>query len=203
MSITYAQNFGLVKKPPIIEIGGMIYPVVRIGTLLWTAKNLDWKFNGCIIGASGSSYSEPRGNYYNNDENTYGENGYKYGLLYNWVAATQIDSLLTDGWRVSTNTDFTTLKSYLENDASKIKSTSVWSPIGTDDFGFNAVPSGHYSYNSSEFSSIFTGCDFWSSTSYSSDRAYDMYLRNGNNSVNQSNDYKADLYSIRLVKDAT
>lgn len=191
------------KQTYSVKIGGRRYPVVKIGNQLWMAENLDWKADGIVIGASGSSSSEPRGNYYNNDEATYGINGNKYGLLYNWLAAGLIDGLLTDGWRVPTNSDFSTLKSFVDNDASKLKSTSAWSPVGTDDFGFNAVPSGHYSSNASEFSNISTGCDFWSSSSYSSSRSYDMYLRNANNNVNQSNDYKADLYSIRLVKDAT
>lgn len=202
MILTNGAN-SLTRGGDTVTIGGRAYPVVKIGNQLWMAENLDWKFTGCVIGASGTSTSEPRGNYYNNDETTYGVNGNKYGLLYNWLAATQINSLLTDGWKVPTNTDFTTLKNFVSNDSSKLKATSIWSPVGTDDYKFSAVPNGNYSANDSTFSNIGIGCDYWSQDSYNSNRAYDMYLRNANNNVNQSNDRKDDLYAIRLVKDAT
>lgn len=84
-------------------IGGRTYPFVQIGEQLWTTENLDFKFEGCVIGG-GLTTSSPAANYYNNDENTYGINGNKYGLLYNYNAAVYLNNsgLLPNGWHVPT-----------------------------------------------------------------------------------------------------
>ena len=76
---------------PTVNIGGRDYPYVQIGNQLWLAENLDWKFDGCTIGTNSLSTIEMLGNYYNNDENTYGVNGNKYGLLYNYPSFMAIE----------------------------------------------------------------------------------------------------------------
>ena len=82
------------------NIGGRVYNTVIIGGKEWMAENLDFKFSGLAIG-QGSSSSEPRANYYSNNESTYGVNGNKYGLLYNWIAVKYLEdhkSELIPGW---------------------------------------------------------------------------------------------------------
>lgn len=185
-----------------VEIGGRKYPFVKIDSLLWITENLDWKFTGCVIGATGYSYNEPRGNYFNNDETTYGINGKKYGLLYNWIAAKSIDSLLSNGWRVPSLSDFSALASFCNNDASKIKSTETWNPAGNNETGFTAVPNGTFSSYDDSFGNLDIGCDYWTTNETSSSHANDRYLRNGNNNISLGNDRKADQYAIRLCKDA-
>lgn len=91
-----------------LELGGKSYPVVRIGSLKWIAHNLDYTDENIVIGSSTSTNGK-RANYFNDDENTYGWNGRKYGLLYNTPAIEYIDSILTDGWRTATSTDWNNL----------------------------------------------------------------------------------------------
>lgn len=91
-----------------LEFGGKSYPVVTIGSLKWIAHNLDYTDENIVIGSSTSTTGN-RANYFNDDENIYGWNGRKYGLLYNTPAIEYIDSILTNGWRTATSTDWDNL----------------------------------------------------------------------------------------------
>jgi uncharacterized protein (TIGR02145 family) len=113
------------------------------------AENLDWKWEGLQIGGSYTAYTTPHAWYYNNDEATYGVNGNKYGLLYNGYALRNLADGLVDGlpsgWRVASYSDYSTLISFVgSNGGTKLKSTSGWNSDGngTDEFGYNCVPSG-------------------------------------------------------------
>lgn len=122
-----------------VEIGGRKYPVVKIGSQLWITENLDYK---CVVVGGNLDTTAARAWYYNNDENTYGENGLKYGLLYNFASINVINGLLPDGWRVPSNSDLTTLMSFVGGGTAagyKLKSRS-WN--GSDEFGFNMLPGG-------------------------------------------------------------
>lgn len=151
MILTHGANSLAKGDSNFVKIGGRKYPVVKIGNQVWMAENLDLKLNGIAIGASGVP-TTPSAWYYNNDEATYGANGNKYGLLYNWYSVGIITQALSDGWRVPTSNDFNTLGEYVGGilDAgTKLKSTSGWEPLpnypspnGTDDYGFNGIPSG-------------------------------------------------------------
>ena len=186
-----------------VEIGGRSYPVVRIGNQLWLAENLDWKFSGCVIGASGTSESEPRGNYYNNDEVTYGINGNKYGLLYNQIAVNQINNLLTDGWHVPTRTDYSTLADTIGGTSTagtKLKSISGWtSGNGTDDYGMCIVPCGDYA---GTFANLGTGCSIWTEDSKSSSIGYNVYFTGDSSEMRAGEPSRYHQMSLRLVKDA-
>jgi uncharacterized protein (TIGR02145 family) len=199
MILTHGANSLAIGK--YVEIGGRRYPVVKIGNQLWMAENLDWKFEGCVIGASGESTSEPRGNYYDNDETTYGVSGNKYGMLYNWEAATQINSLVSDGWKVPSYDDFGNLSAYLETGAgTKLKSTSGWyqSGNGTDDYGFNGVPSG---FRQLSFMDVSKVAAYWTSTEIGTTDAYERGLSYSNDYIGGAWDSnKGFLFSIRLVK---
>ena len=138
-------------KDATVNIGGRDYPTTRIGNQVWLAENLDWKLPGIEIGASGNP-TTPAAWYYNNAEATYGVNGKKYGLLYNWYCISIINSVLPKGWRIPNSDDYNALAEYvggLQNAGTKLKSTSGWQPIsefpspnGTDDYGFKSLPSG-------------------------------------------------------------
>lgn len=84
-----------------VEIGGRIYPVVKINGNYWLAQNLDFKWDGLTIGST-SDLETPCAWYYNNDENTYGYDGqYKAGLMYNWYAIRYInENNLIPGWHI-------------------------------------------------------------------------------------------------------
>lgn len=91
-----------------LELGGKSYPVVTIGSLKWIAHNLDYIDDNIVLGSS-TSYTDPRANYFDDNEIIYGWNGRKYGLLYNSPAIEYIDGILTDGWRTATSTDWDNL----------------------------------------------------------------------------------------------
>ena len=164
--------------PTSVEIGGRSYPVVQIGDQLWTTENLDWKLDGITIGASGNP-TTPSAWYYNNDEATYGVNGNKYGLLYNWYSIDIITQALSNGWRVPTSDDFNSLGEYtggLLNAGTKLKSTSGWEPLpnfpnpnGTDDYGFSGLPSGLRVNGSFNYA---TNYSFYLTTTESSDEVF-------------------------------
>ena len=193
------------KQTYSVNIGGRRYPVVKIGNQLWMAENLDWKFEGCVIGTGDMTTTEPRGNYYNNDENTYGINGNKYGLLYNWPSAKSINDMLTDGWRVPSLEDISILSNYLvDNQSLKLKSSSGWydGGNGTDEYGFSAVPTG---FRQTDFMNVGKSNVLWTMTQigtydsqargFSYDRTGNLYGGFGTN--------KGFRFSIRLVKSLT
>lgn len=140
-------------EPPIptVTIGGRVYNIVQIGNQYWLAENLDYKFDGCTIAASGTP-STPAAWYYSNDESTYGRDGYRCGLLYNHYAVMYLEenkaTLLPSGWRVPSEDDWDALISAtgdVENAGIMLKASNVsWAPnwYGTDDFGMNIIPTG-------------------------------------------------------------
>ena len=190
-------------KPAVI--GGRSYRTVSINGVIWLAENLDFKFTGCAIGQEISS-SEPRANYYNNDEDTYGVNGNRYGLLYNWLAVKYLEdhkSELIPGWHVATTKEWDNLATAVGGTdvaGTKLKSTTGWfSGNGDDSYGFAAFPAG--CQISGTFSSLGSSAYFWTATEYSSSNAYRIGFNTGA-SLNSSNFSKTYAYSVRLVKDS-
>lgn len=189
-----------------VKIGDRWYHYVQIGNQLWIDENLDFKFTGCVIG-QGSSSSEPRANYYNNDEATYGVNGNKYGLLYNWIAAKYLEdnksTLLPEGWHVPSNTEWGALATAVGGSGTagtELKSTTGWSMgNGDDSYGFAAFPAGFYN---SGFGGLDSFATFWTTTEYSSSNAYYNYFGSGESMYSSGNN-KSIGYSVRLVKDVS
>lgn len=187
------------------NIGGRVYNTVIIGGKEWMAENLDFKFSGLAIG-QGSSSSEPRANYYSNNESTYGVNGNKYGLLYNWIAVKYLEdhkSELIPGWHVPTTTEWDALATAVGGSGvagTKLKSTTGWSSgNGDGSYGFAAFPAGYQS--SGSFDGLGSYAYFWTATEYSSSNAYYRYFDTGA-SMNSYNYDKTYAYSVRLVKDS-
>jgi uncharacterized protein (TIGR02145 family) len=92
---------------------------IKIGTLTWTAKNLDVTTfrNGDSIPqaksdaewvAAGENY-QPAWCYYDNDP----KNGTKYGKLYNWFAVNDARGLAPSGWHIPTDEEWTELSTFL------------------------------------------------------------------------------------------
>lgn len=175
--------------PPPVTIGGRSYKTVKMPDgKVWLAENLDWKFDGLTFrdGTAGNEMttdaSIPQAAYYNYDESTYGAEGKKYGLLYNWTAADYINNHwmglgLPEGWHVATFSDYRELCNSigLENGCTKIKTTHDWKwngvdKNGTDDYGFSLVPNGvgepgNGFWNSGSTAQLWTSTK-WTSTSY-------------------------------------
>lgn len=187
------------------DIGGRTYPTVNIGGKTWMAENLDFKFSGLVIG-QGSSSSKPRANYYSNDESTYGVNGNKYGLLYNWIAVKYLEdhkSELIPGWHVPTKSEWDALATAVGGISvagTKLKSTTGWSSgNGDGSYGFDAFPAGQQ--YSGSFHNLGSYAGFWTATNYSSLYPYDCYF-NSNANMNWFHTDKSEGQSVRLVKDS-
>jgi uncharacterized protein (TIGR02145 family) len=172
---------------------------------------LDYKFdvNGSQIpiGVNGAP-TTPAAWYYNNDEATYGVNGNRYGLLYNWYAAKYLDdnkaTLLPEGWHVPSTTECDTLSNAVggASTAGKVlKSTTDWTDgAGTDNYGFTALPAGYQ--NSGSFDSLGRSAYFWTATELSSSYAYYRYFWTGE-SMGSDSYGKSRGFSVRLVKNIT
>jgi uncharacterized protein (TIGR02145 family) len=115
----------------------------------------------------------------------------KYGRLYNWNAAVKACDALGDGWRLPDTADWNALIEAVggrEIAGTKLKSKTDWhldnggnTPIGTDTFGFSALPGG-LCYHITKYSCIskygYVG-DYgvwWSSTKVT-DYLYMVYLQ--------------------------
>jgi len=109
--------------------------VLTIGGKMWLKKNLDI--------ATDNSWC-----YRNNPDMCA-----KYGRLYNWEAAVKACESLGDGWRLPGAADWDTLVKAVgdwKTVGTKLKSKTDWklddkenTPVGTDVFGFSALPAGY------------------------------------------------------------
>lgn len=180
------------------NIGGRVYKTVTIGGVTWMAENLDWKAPGITIGSQSYSDSVAMANYYNNDEETYGVNGNKYGLLYNWPAAM---SLTVAGWHLPTYEEWDALYAAVGSTTTPLRSTTGWNSTynGTDLYGFKAFPAGYkdtYTYQG-----VGEKASFW--TSSDNGTAWKIFRQfSGSNVYDKSQSQARIVRSIRLVKDA-
>ena len=135
-------NDGAGGTIPEIEIEGRNYPVVKIGNLLIMAENLDAPGNLPIGGTPSYIINTAHAYYYLNDESTYGYNGRKYGLLYNGYSSTFINSIIPDGWRLPTKSDFQQIIDEIgAANGNKLKLDKYWPNVGDNETGFSAPPS--------------------------------------------------------------
>lgn len=215
----YPGNYALVAKGPSYQslgLGKVTFLEETVGSVTigdktyrtvvmpdgkeWMAENLDFlPDDGSISLNPTGSPSTPAAWYYNRDESTYGWEGKKYGLLYNWYAA---KALTIAGWHLPSTTEWDALATACGGASTcgtKLKSTTDWSSgNGTDNWGFTAFPSGFYAIS---FNDLGSNARFWTSIEASSSTAYRRYLYAGAELDSNSSD-KSYGYSIRLVKDS-
>lgn len=177
---------------------GQTYRIVKIGTQVWMAENLNYETEG--------SYC------YNNDATKCT----KYGRLYTWIAAT---TACPSGWHLPSTTEWETLFTAVGGRSiagTKLKSTSSWdididdSKIcvsncdvngnGTDAYGFSALPAG---WKNSYGDFAFEGVDayFWSVSSAPYGNYYYMQLHFYNEQVFLEYKGYIDALSVRCLKD--
>lgn len=181
--------------------GGEVIDInyVQIGNLLWQSENLDLKLDTIDIGAI-REYNVPCAWYYKNDEQTYGKDGLKYGLLYNWYCIAEIENSgkLPSGWRVPTEQDYQELFATIGGQQySYQKLAGSWAR-GSDQYGFNAPPSGaRWAGNFGRMGISFYGqCK----TEYDSNSGKRMWIDIGSSGFDKAE--KKYGQSIRLCKDA-
>ena len=201
VTIPYAE--AIVPSHTVV-IGGRTYRTVTMPDgKEWLAENLDYKFDGCFVGTNydwSQNTKTPLAMYYRGDETTYGSTGKNYGLLYNFNAASLLDTnkatLLPSGWRVPTRQDWASLVTSLgENPGTKIKATS-WN--GSDDYGMSVLPAGQYCDEWNDSCAY-----FWTSTAYIEYSAYYRYMSSSNSEISETYHHIGYAYSIRLVNDTT
>lgn len=188
---------------------GNNYPVVKIGTQLWMAENLKTtKFNdGTDIenitdeSTWAGLYTPAYCIYANNSANKD-----VYGVLYNWYAM-QTGKLCPSGWHVFTDGDWTTLENNIPGDfdANSLKETGTahWpSPNSgaTNATGFTALPGGHRT-DMGDFMAKGSNGQFWSSTEYSSTKAWNRGILFEFGEVMRKKNSKVCGYSVRCLKD--
>jgi len=163
----------------VTDIDGNVYQIVKIGTQVWMAENLKTtKYrNGDPIpnvtegGTAWAALTTGAYRWYLNNAATYKAT---YGALYNWYSVADSRNLAPIGWHVSTDAEWNTLTTFLDEDGGKLKETgfSHWRGgyivADTNATGFTALPGGcchdDGTYSLAAFYSLLSfGC-WWSST---------------------------------------
>lgn len=148
----------------VVDADGNVYNTIKIGKQIWMAENLKTtSFNDhtpivenlypCMMNEWNSNtpaYQWASTTDWNNAVEEALSYDY-YGAIYN-DAAIKSGKLAPKGWRIPTKQDWIELKTFLikkghlNNEAIALKSSSGWtngSGIGTDNYGFNALPNGY------------------------------------------------------------
>ena len=199
-------NYGEITDPR----DNQVYKTVVIGTQTWMAENLNYD----TLNGTGSWCYENRA-----------DSCAKYGRLYPWATAMDLDPSYNDklwndsnvkyrgicpaGWHLPDTTEWKTLYDYVDaHKASErvgisLETTTGWSfykdVAGTDEFGFSALPAGHYFDEKSK--SVGSYGDFWTSTAggqnYASSRDLDYF------GYFTRDDYyiKSSAISVRCLRD--
>jgi uncharacterized protein (TIGR02145 family) len=132
---------------------GNVYTSVQIGAQVWLVENLktthynDGEAIPLVTDSNAwGDLSTPAYCWYNNDVQDYKD---IYGALYNWYAA-NTGKLCPKGWHVPTDSEWTTLTTYLGGESvagGKLKETGTthWNSPNTgatNETGFTALPGG-------------------------------------------------------------
>jgi uncharacterized protein (TIGR02145 family) len=195
------------------DIGGNVYTIITIGKQGWMKENLKTTrySNGDSIRTTTpitlDITNEPTPKYqwaYDGDES----NVEIYGRLYTWYAAIDDRNICPTGWHVPTDTDWSTLITYLVGESvagGKLKETGIthWkSPNtgATNESGFTALPGG-YRYRNGTFYDIGGTGNWWSSTEVSTINAWCYTMYSNLKNVNKHYGKKTNDLSVRCVRD--
>jgi uncharacterized protein (TIGR02145 family) len=209
------KNYNNVIVPATItDIDGNVYHTVTIGTQVWLVENLKttrYRHGNPIPNVTDSTawdnlYLANTGAYcyYNNDP----ANAATYGLLYNWYAVNDTDSIAPKGWHVPGQTEWTTMSTYLgslESVGGMLKETGTihWQTPNTgakNEFLFSALPGGQRLSHGS-FTGIGTTGAWWSSTLDGTYDAWGRYINYNDSTLFRYDDTKKVGFSIRCVMD--
>jgi len=194
---------------------GNVYSFIKIGNQIWMAENLaylpriDQVEDGVFDFERFWVY-----NYFGNNiqEAKSTETYKKYGVLYNWPAATKV---CPEGWHIPTDKDWQEMEIFLGMDSNiaanrkwrsgnnvgvKLKASTGWfSDSGTNETGFSALPGGCRGYNGFE-SMNYCGY-FWTGTPSSGDNGWRRTLCFDENSIEKTEDRRYFGCSVRCIKD--
>ncbi len=193
-----------------------IYNTVQIGTQCWFQKNLAYLpavHRNSEFATQGSSQLPGYGVYGYDGSNVVTAksqpNYSDYGVLYNWYAVNQSgdSAICPTGWHVPTDTEWTTLTTYLGTNAgSKLAgSYNLWNDgalrqsANFGNSGFNALPAG-YREGDGVFRLLGGYTLFWSSSESGPGISWNRNLYSGSSGVGRVNGYRTDGYSVRCLR---
>jgi uncharacterized protein (TIGR02145 family) len=194
----------------VMDIEGVVYKTIVIGTQTWMAENLQTsKLNdGTIIPNISSKvmwadFSSPACCWYENNVDSYRGN---YGVLYNWFAVNS-GNLCPSGWHVPTDTEWTTLSTFLGDigvAGGKMKEIGIthWAApntSATNSSGFTGVPGGIRD-DTGAFYYLGYFAKWWSSTAFNTNEAWYRGLNADNGNLGKNYDNKLYGYSVRCIK---
>lgn len=150
------------------------YTTVKIGTQYWMAENLratNYADGSAIIKLTTSDadaniwQSNTTGAYLIPGDDA--QAGDLFGYFYNGFAVTNEAGLAPEGWEVPAQAQWTQVQAATKNTPAYVKATSGWpeGKDGTNESGFDALPTGYYSKATGE-SGTLTETYWWSSTKY-------------------------------------
>ena len=219
--------------PTVSDNDGHTYNTVYIGGKCWMKENLrTTKYpdgTSILYGPNNSpTTSTTVGYYYHVDNNT--NNDATYGLLYNWVAATDsattegVQGICPTGWHIPTNSEFSALVNYSNNvyacsgttgSAKALASTANWNTnsntcaigntLSTNNAtGLSVQPAGYYDGYSYNYFQSWAG--LLSSTQYNANYPYslEMYYSASNPDLDYCEWVCHQKYvgqSVRCIKD--
>lgn len=203
---TFAQQTGIF----IDTRDGQVYNIVKIGNQTWMTQNLNTAVysDGKAIALTENieewqklgANKKPASCFYEFNKS----NDEQFGRLYNWYAV-KTGKLCPSGWHVPTENDWVELEKFLgeESNDVKIKSCSGWPEEhnGTNESGFNAIPSGALKFGS--FQEIDSVAYWWASDYLNNKRDYRAYNRNigyDYSGFDRDSGEKDSGFSVRCVK---
>jgi uncharacterized protein (TIGR02145 family) len=155
------------------------YPIIKMGDLLWMAKNLNYKI--------GNSWC------YDNENS----NCEKYGRLYDLNTA---EKACPCGWHLPSNKEWNELIRTVDNKlgkaGEKLKSKTLWN--GTDEFGFSALPAGRYDDGVFNYVGLYSS--WWTATSSSNNKSVSRYTNTDSDNMLENNNDNSVGFSVRCVK---
>jgi len=190
-----------------VENTNVSFKTITINNQTWMVENLD-----VVVFSNGDTILEAKSSndwlsaskngqaawcYYNDKDNS------TTGKLYNWFAVNDKRGIAPLGWKVPSNSDFEELTKSLGGEkiaGAKLKSTLGWGEKGTNESGFNAIPSGMRQFNAG-FSNIDDYSYFWTSTERKGDNAWYFGLGNKAPVAKTFFSQKGNGFSIRCIKE--
>lgn len=191
---------------------GKVYRTMQLGVQTWMAENLNFETKGSLCYHDSAEYCAKYGRLYPwsvamDSMGIWGANGKGCGFGSTCPSKYPVRGVCPSGWHVPTQMDWTVLFEEVGGSsiAGKVlKSISGWSDrgdnTGTDDFGFSALPAGHYTSVEGLDGKAGTVAFFASSTERDKNSSYYVYLDYKDEARFSNCDETAGL-SVRCVMD--
>lgn len=179
------------------------YNTIQIGNQCWLKENLNI---GTMIELTTNASNNGTIEKYCYDNNS--SNCTTYGGLYQWNEAMAYSTAIgtkgicPTGWHIPTRAEFQILAATVINDGNRLKALGqgTGNGVGTNTSGFSALLSGYRHYDG-YFSNLGYYTQFWSSTVYTPEAAYIMYLYSSGSNINYDYPNKLNGLTVRCIKD--